>query len=100
MIADIGRLLVQSVANGRLPTSHRRSLCEKRRKPIPRSTIGDRAQAASHTQTWMDGIVLQAIAEKRGVPIVVFKRDQDVVRRYTLAHTCFRNLRVAFLWLL
>ena len=53
--------------------------------PTPQSCIKAWVAEASKATTWIDGLALQAIAEKKGSPIVIFKRDGDTTKRFTIA---------------
>ncbi|CAE7235838.1 ATL39, partial [Symbiodinium sp. CCMP2456] len=53
--------------------------------PTPYMSIKSWISEAAKPGTWIDGLALQAIAEKKGVPLVIFKRDAETIKRFTLA---------------
>ena len=53
--------------------------------PAPYMSIKSWISEAAKPGTWIDGLALQAVAEKKGVPLIVFKRDAEAVRRFTVA---------------
>ena len=54
-------------------------------EPTPYMGLKSWISEAAKPGTWIDGLALQAIAEKKGVPLVIFKRDAETIKRFTLA---------------